>query len=68
MIILEFNTGEHTLDVVFEDHTEFYDNVMTIKYFDAFYEVLQKQPNGKNAPLFRTPINSTIIKYTHAGE
>jgi len=66
MIILEFNTREHTLDVTFFDESpQYYDNVMTIKYFEGFYEVLQKQSNGKNAPLFRVPLSSTVIKYTH---
>jgi len=66
MIILEFNTREHTLDATFfDDSTQYYDNVMTIKYFEGFYEVLQKQSNGKNAPLFRVPLSSTVIKYTH---
>jgi hypothetical protein len=66
MIILEFNTREHTLDATFDDNsTQYYDNVMTIKYFEGFYEVLQKQSNGKNAPLFRVPLSKTIIKYTH---
>ena len=68
MIILEFNTGEHTMDVTYPDNsTEFFSNVMTIKYFDGFYEVVQKQVNGKNAPLFRVPIDNTMIQYTHSG-
>jgi len=66
MIILEFNTREHTLDATFFDESpQYYENVMTIKYFEGFYEVLQKQSNGKNAPLFRVPLSSTVIKYTH---
>jgi hypothetical protein len=66
MIILKFNTYEHTLDVIYpNDRTEYFSQVMTIKYFEGFYEVLQKQSNGKNAPLFRTPILNTVIQYTH---
>jgi hypothetical protein len=46
--------------------TKEYDNVMTIKEFDGFYEVRQRQQvTDKNVPIWRLPINQTIIEYNH---
>jgi len=43
-----------------------YPNVMTIKEFQGFYEVRQRQQTmDKNAPIWRLPINNTIIEYIH---
>lgn len=43
-----------------------YPNVMTIKEFDGFYEVRQRQQStDKNAPIWRVPINKTMIEYIH---
>jgi hypothetical protein len=66
--VVRFNTKEHTLSILWGDEgtiTEDFENVMTIKEYDGYYEILQKQESGKNAPLFRLPINSTIIRYIH---
>lgn len=66
MIHLKFNTAEHTLDFTHRDITKTYVNVVTIKTHNEYYEVLQRQNlNDKNAPLFRIPINSTIIEFVH---
>ena len=69
MIQLLFNTYEHTLEVNLteDDRGEKFENVTTIKtHEEGFYEVLQRQEiTGKNAPLFRFPINSTVIYFVH---
>ena len=66
MIELKFNTAEHTLEFTYRDVTKTYSNVVTIKTHGDYYEVLQRQNStDKNAPLFRTPINSTIIEFIH---
>jgi hypothetical protein len=64
---VRFNTNEHTLSVLWGDDgtIEDFENVMTIKEYGGYYEILQKQESGKNAPLLRLPINSTIIRYFH---
>ena len=39
-----------------------FENVMTIKTHENYYEVLQKQNiTEKNAPLLRVPISNTIL-------
>jgi|TARA_B110000503_G_C7038196_1_gene367069 hypothetical protein len=69
MVLLLFNTYEHTLEVNFVDNLEKYNytNVTTIKtHEEGFYEVLQRQESsGKNTPLYRFPIDKTIIKFVH---
>jgi len=44
-----------------------FDNVTTIKtHEEGYYEVLQRQDiSGKNAPLFRFPVETTIIQFVH---
>ena len=67
MIELKFNTSEHTLTFTHRDTPRHYENVVTIKTHDDYYEVLQKQEDTeKNAPLFRVPIVSTIIEFQHS--
>jgi len=68
MNVLRFNTKEHTMTVVFSDGSgpsETKENVMTIKDYNGYYEVLQRQSNEKNAPIYRFPINNTMIVYIH---
>ena len=69
MIHLLFNTYEHTLEVNFSDthESDTFDRVSTIKEHEkGYYEVLQKEEiSGKNKPLFRFPINETVIQYVH---
>jgi len=67
MIILKFNTQNHTLDYFIEDFERNFSNVTTIKVHkdEGYYEVLQKQSSGSSAPLLRLPINNTIIEYSH---
>jgi len=65
---LKFNTQKHSLSITFEDGMTLPDDiqdVMTIREGEGFYEVLQKQETGKNAPIFRFPINNTVIRYFH---
>lgn len=67
MILITFNTNTHSMVIDSEiTGTKEYDNVMTIKELQGFYEVRQKQlKNDKNAPILRVPINNTIIEYIH---
>tara|TARA_R110001592_G_scaffold132560_2_gene347221 strand:+ start:543 stop:755 length:213 start_codon:yes stop_codon:yes gene_type:complete len=69
MIKLTFNTSKHTLvyrlDVDKKDVTE-YSNVTTIKDYEKYYEVRQKQlSTGASVPIIRVPIKYTIIEYIH---
>lgn len=67
MIELKFNTANHTLDFIYRDVTKHYENVVTIKTHDDYYEVLQRQEDTeKNAPLFRVPIVKAIIEFQHS--
>lgn len=70
MFIVSFNTQLHTATIKYKgadnlDVNNNYDNVMTIKENNGFYEILQRQETGKNAPLLRLPINATVIIYKH---
>ena len=69
MVHLLFNTYEHTLEVHFTEIQieDKFENVTTIKtHEEGYYEVLQRQDiSGKNAPLFRFPIETTIIQFVH---
>jgi hypothetical protein len=65
---LKFNTKKHTLTVIFIDGTigaNDLENVTTIREGEGFYEVLQRQENGKNAPIYRFPTNNTVVRYFH---
>jgi len=66
MITIKFDTFNHTLDYSFDGVNKTFENVTTIKVHEGYYEVLQRQlSTDKNAPLFRLPINNTIIEFTH---
>jgi len=66
MILLRFNTSDHTLHFSYDGEEINYENVVTIKTHDDYYEVLQRQKKTeKNAPLLRVPIEKTIIEFTH---
>jgi hypothetical protein len=66
MITIKFDTFNHTLDYSFDGINKTFENVTTIKVHEGYYEVLQRQmTTDKNAPLFRVPINNTIIEFTH---
>lgn len=66
MITLKFDTLNHTLDYSFDGFDTRYERVTTIKTHEGYYEVLQKQlATDKNAPLFKVPIQNTIIEYVH---
>jgi hypothetical protein len=65
---LKFNTEKHTLSVIYIDNTmgvRDLEDVTTIREGQGFYEVLQRQENGKNAPIYRFPIHNTVIRYFH---
>jgi hypothetical protein len=65
---LKFNTQKHTLTVIYIDGTmgvTDLKDVTTIREGNGFYEVLQRQENGKNAPIYRFPINNTVVRYFH---
>ena len=66
--VVRFNTSNHTLSIGWADgsgYTDEHENVMTIREGAGYYEILQRQENGKNAPIYRLPINNTIIRYMH---
>lgn len=66
--VLRFDTKKHILSIAWgngSEESEEYEEVMTIREGNGFYEVLQRQETGKNAPIYRLPINSTIIRYFH---
>jgi hypothetical protein len=66
MITIKFDTFKHTLEYYFDGIDRTYENVTTIKVNEGYYEVLQRQQTtDKNAPLFRLPINNTIIEFVH---
>jgi len=68
MIRITFNTKTHTMIIkdAGDDQVKEYPNVMTIKEFQGFYEIRQRQQTiEKNAPILRVPINQTIIEYIH---
>lgn len=66
MITLKFDTFNHTLDYYYGGMERTYSNVTTIKVHEGYYEVLQRQQTtDKNAPLFRLPMNNTIIEFVH---
>lgn len=67
MIRITFNTNRHSMTIQSESMgIKEYQNVMTIKEMTGFYEVRQRQQStDKNAPIFRLPINHTIIEYIH---
>jgi len=70
MIKLTFNTSKHTMVYkpdMDKTHIIEYPNVTTIKDYDNYYEVRQKQPStGASVPIIRVPIKSTIIEYIHS--
>jgi hypothetical protein len=67
MITISFNTKLHKLIVNTDIPSvkPYYENIITIKNNDTFYEVLQKQEDGRNAPVLRLPINETIVIFQH---
>jgi len=65
---LKFNTQKHTLSIIYIDGSLGESNlegVTTIREGNGFYEVLQRQENGKNAPIYRFPIHNTVVRYFH---
>lgn len=69
--ILIFNTKKHTLQVESESPhlSGIYSEIMTIQLSGAhynFYEVHQEGEGSRRVPLFRFPIQHTIIKYEHS--
>ncbi len=67
MTKITFNSKAHVMQIVLEGGVEerTFENVMTIKTNDGLYEILQRQNDGVVAPLFRLPITSTIIEFSH---
>ena len=66
MIELKSDTLNHSLEYTYDHITRTFENVMTIKTHDNYYEVLQKQNiTEKNAPLLRVPISNTILEFNH---
>ena len=69
--ILIFNTKKHSLQIESENpHIRgIYKEIMTIQLSQAHYnsyEVFQETQEGKRVPIFKFPIQNTIIKYEHS--
>jgi hypothetical protein len=66
MTKITFNSKAHLMEISFEGkRSKIYKDVMTIKTYEGFYEILQRQFDERVAPLFRLPITNTIIEYSH---
>ena len=65
MTKITFNSKSHQMFITIDGETTSYNDVMTIKNNEGFYEILQRQQNESVAPLYRLPLNSTIIEYQH---
>lgn len=65
MIYLDFNTKTRVLKVN-SDHVETIQDVITIRCEGHFYEVIQSSDDGIKAPILRTPVNLTFIRYRHS--
>ncbi len=62
MIKLTFNTTAKTAFVDFGNQTsDNYLNVPTVQVREGYYELMQKDDNGKSLPILRLPINHTIM-------
>jgi len=70
MIYLDFNTKTRVLKVNAEKiklcHVETIQDVITIRCEGHFYEVIQSSDDGIKAPILRTPVNLTFIRYRHS--
>ena len=69
MIKVTFNSKAHWMEISTDGKkSQTYTDVMTIKNNDhgGYYEILQRQINDSVAPLFRLPMNSTIVEYQHS--
>jgi|LakMenEpi08Jun12_1017391.scaffolds.fasta_scaffold34032_2 hypothetical protein len=69
MIYLDFNTKTRVLKVSNSftyDNSEVIQDVITIRSEGYFYEVIQTLNDGKNAPIIRTPVDQTFIRYNHS--
>jgi len=65
MIYLDFNTKTRVLKVN-ADHMETIQDVITIRCEGHFYEVIQSSDDGIKAPILRTPVSLTFIRYRHS--
>jgi hypothetical protein len=62
MIKLTFNTTDKTAFVDFVNQTtDNYLNVPTVQVREGYYELMQRDDNGKSLPILRLPINHTIM-------
>jgi len=62
MIKLTFYTKNKQVTVDFGNlHHESYENVPTVQVREGYYELMQRDDNGKSLPILRLPINHTIM-------
>jgi hypothetical protein len=62
MIKLTFNTTDKTAFIDFGNQvTDNYLNVPTVQVREGYYELMQRDDNGKSLPILRLPINHTIM-------
>jgi len=69
MIYLDFNTKTRVLKVSNSftyDNLEIIQDVITIRSEGNFYEAIQSLNDGTKAPIIRTPVNLTYIRYNHS--
>lgn len=65
---LTFDTKNHILTIEWGDGSgkiEEHKDVMTIRDSPTVYEIIQRQSTGKVVPLYKLPVNCTIIRYFH---
>jgi hypothetical protein len=62
MLTLIFNTTKRTVNVIGAyDQNYSWEKVPTVKVFDGYYEVMQKDELDKSLPVARFPISNTIM-------
>ena len=62
MLTLIFNTTKRTVIVTGEYGQNYsWEKVPTVKVFDGYYEVMQKDELDKSLPVARFPISNTIM-------
>jgi len=68
MIYLDFNTKTRVLKISNDSSfiiQETIHDVITIRADGYFYEAIQTLDDGTKAPILRTPVDRTFIRYRH---
>lgn len=66
-VVIHFNTATHvaTVNESYSQSHHTYTDITTIKDNGRYYEMFKKTSEGVTVPILRTPIESTIIYYSH---